>query len=340
MAKWLRKNDEKSQVVISSRVRLARNLSDYPFPNKLNKEQSEDIISKIYKTILEGNTSISKDFKLLKMSELQEVDRQILVENHLISIDLANNEQGAALIKDDEMVSLMINEEDHLRIQSIFSGFKLDEAYDLSDKIDDILEEHLNYAFDEKLGYLTSCPTNVGTGLRASIMMHLPALVEQGYINGVLNAASQIGLAVRGIYGEGTNSVGNIYQVSNQLTLGRKEEEIIGNIMGITRQIIEKELEARETLKFKLKDKLEDRFFRSLGLLKYSRVIDSKESMSLLSNIKLGIEMGYIEDFAMEDIYELMIQIQPANQSKMFNSKDLMERDVNRAKFIRGKLNF
>jgi len=340
MTKWLKKEIDKTKVVISSRIRLARNLIDYPFPNKLKKEQSDEIIKKVQEAILNGNTVLKDEFDFYKMEDLEDIEKQVLVENHLISIDLIKNEKGGALIKKDETISIMINEEDHLRIQALFPGFKLDEAWDLIDKIDDVLEENLNYAFNENIGYLTSCPTNVGTGLRASIMVHLPALAELGYINGVLNAASQIGLAVRGIYGEGTVSHGNIYQISNQLTLGRKEEEIIGNIMGISKQIIEKELSARETLKNQLGLRLEDRFFRSLGILKSARVIDSTEAMNLLSNIKLGIEMGYIDEIATRDIDELMIQIQPAYQLKLYNSKDTLERDINRAKFIREKLNF
>lgn len=340
MTKWLKKEIDKTDVVISSRIRLARNLIDYPFPNKLTKEQSDEIIKKVQETILNGNTVLKDEFNIYNMKDLEEVEKQVLVENHLISIDLSQNEKGGVLIKRDETISIMINEEDHLRIQALFPGFKLDEAWELIDKIDDVLEENLNYAFNENIGYLTACPTNVGTGLRASIMVHLPALTELGYINGVLNAASQIGLAVRGIYGEGTVSYGNIYQISNQLTLGRKEEEIIGNIMGISKQIIEKELAAREKLKNKLGLRLEDRFFRSLAILKNARIIDSKEAMNLLSNIKLGVEMGYIGDITTRYIDELMIQIQPANQLKLYKSKDALERDINRSKFIREKLEF
>ncbi|SHH44380.1 protein arginine kinase [Tepidibacter thalassicus] len=338
MTNWIKNEDNSENVVISSRIRLARNLIDYPFPNKLRKEESEEIIKKVKDTILKGNTVLKDEFEFYKMSELDEIERKIMVENHLISIDLGKNENAGVLIKKDETVSIMINEEDHLRIQTLFSGFKLNEAWDIADKIDDILEENLNYAFDERLGYLTSCPTNVGTGLRASIMVHLPALVELGYINGVLNAANKIGLAVRGIYGEGSGSLGNIYQISNQLTLGRDENEIIGNIIGISKQIIEKELSAREMLKNKLGPKLEDRFFRSLGILKYSRLISSKEAMNLLSNVKLGIEMGYINEFTTRDIDKLMIEIQPAYQLRLYNSMDSIERDMNRAKFIREKL--
>ncbi len=339
MAKWINKEDE-SKIVISSRIRLARNLINYPFPNKLKKEEASEIINQVKKSIVEGNTVLKDEFKEYKMENLDEIEKQMLVEKHLISLDLSQNKKGSALIKEDETVSIMINEEDHLRIQGLFSGLKLERVWDLVDKIDDILEENLNYAFDENLGYLTSCPTNIGTGLRASIMIHLPALVELGYIDGILNAANQIGLAVRGIYGEGSKSFANIYQISNQLTLGRKEEEIIGNIVGISKQIIEKELSAREILKNKLGAKLEDRFFRSLGILNHARVMDSREAMNLLSNLKLGIEMGYIKGLSSREIDELMIHVQPAHQLKRNLSKDPLERDINRAAFIREKLNF
>ncbi|WXR62944.1 protein arginine kinase [Peptostreptococcaceae bacterium AGR-M142] len=335
MANWFEVNDDESKVVISSRIRLARNLIDYPFPNKMKEEESIEVLKKAKDVIVNGNTVLKDDFKYYKMQDCDEVEKGILLEKHLISKEIMENSNSGVLIKNDESVSVMINEEDHIRIQTIFPGFKLNEAFDLADKIDDVLEERLNYAYDERLGFLTSCPTNIGTGLRASIMVHLPALVELGYIDGVLKAANQLGLAVRGIYGENSKALGNIFQISNQLTLGRKEQEIIGNIMGIAKQIIDKELEARDVLKKEKGIRFEDRVYRSLGILKSSRIIDTKEAMNHLSNVKLGIEMNFIEEISTRIIDKLMVDIQPVHQISMYEAKNVVERDINRANHIR-----
>lgn len=338
MVKWFKVNDDESNVVISSRVRLARNLVDYPFPNKIKKEEAQKLLEKVKSVIIDGNSVLKDDFTFHNVKDMNDVEKGVLVEKHLVSKELIESENAGALIKNDENISIMINEEDHLRIQAIFPGFKLDEAFGLIDKIDDLLEENLNYAFHERLGYLTSCPTNIGTGMRASIMVHLPALVELGYIDGVLKAANQLGLAVRGIYGESSKAMGNIFQISNQLTLGRREEELIGNIMGIAKQIIDKELEARELLKSNMGLKIEDRVYRSLGILKYARSIDTRESMNHLSNVKLGIELGYIKDISTRTIDELMIKIQPMHQMKLHGGNTVAQRDENRAKHIREDL--
>lgn len=335
MNSWMKDDLDTGHAIVSSRVRLARNLMDYPFSNKLKDNEAREIINLVSKTIREGDSILRDDFELYSMSEMSELDKAILVEKHLISKELADDKKSAALIKKDETVSIMINEEDHLRIQTIFPGFKVDDAWELADKIDDVLEESLRYAFDERLGYLTACPTNVGTGMRASVMLHLPALVELGYIEGVLRAANQIGLAVRGIYGEGTQALGNIFQISNQLTLGRKEDEILANVMGISKQMVDKEMEARKFLQNRLGFSLEDRIYRALSLLKGARMMDSLEAMSHLSDLKMGVSMGYIKGLTHEQLDKMMVEIQPGFQQKIYTSHDVKERDKNRSEFLR-----
>lgn len=329
-------NDNKA--IISSRIRLARNLANYSFPNKCTPEECEKVIHLVKNAIVNSNTVLKDDFEFYRISDLSEVDRQSMVEEHLISMDLSKNPCGAVLIKKDKTVSIMINEEDHIRIQTLYDGLELDKAWDMASKIDDILEESLNYAFHESLGYLTSCPTNTGTGMRASVMVHLPALTELGYIDEVLKLSGQLGLAVRGIYGEGSDSSGCIYQISNQLTLGRREQETIENVTGMAKQIIDKEIYARQLLKNKLGIKLEDRIFRSLGILKNARTIDSKEAMKLLSTLKLGVDMGYIDNITTKEIDKLMIYIQPGHQSKIYKSNEYTKRDINRAIYLRKSL--
>lgn len=329
MVKWLDNKDE-TKVAISSRIRLARNLINYPFPNKMKKEEAKEIITKVKNSLDEKFDFIKQDMK-----DIEKVQKGILVEKHLISIDLTTKEEASAFISEDEKMSIMVNEEDHLRIQSLMSGVDLEKAYKKANEIDDFLEAHLDYAFDERLGYLTSCPTNVGTGIRASSMLHLPALVELGYIDGVLKAANQLGLVVRGIYGEGSGYKANIFQISNQITLGPKEEDLIGSIQAMSKQIIIKELEAREFLKKKLGYSLKDRVYRSLGILKYAQVIDLNEAMNLLSNLKLGVEMEMIKGLKTREIDQIMIMIQPAYQFSFNQTSNPREKDLYRAEFIR-----
>lgn len=323
---------EVNRVVVSSRVRLARNLKDYPFPNKIDEYHANELIEKVVKTIEEGNTTLKNQFETVIIKNKNMLEKEVLLEKHLISKELLNEKKGAALIKDDETVSIMINEEDHLRIQVLLKGLSLFEAYDICDKVDDVLEERLNYAFSENLGYLTACPTNIGTGLRASVMLHLPALVELGYMGGILESAGQIGLAVRGLHGEGTKSLGSLFQISNQLTLGRKEEEIVGNIIGISKQIVEREFEAEKILRKKMGIYLEDRISRSLGILKTSKIMETEEAMNHLSNVKIGIGMGIINNIENMEVDNLMIKIQPAIQAMISKQAG---RDDKRAEFLR-----
>jgi protein arginine kinase len=340
MAKWVEQLGPESDIIISSRIRLARNIEAFPFPVALTKNRGKELIKMVRDTILEGNTTLKSDFEIFELEELPQLERQVLVEKHLISSALVEQaEKSAALLNKDESVSVMINEEDHIRIQCLLPGFQLDEAWSTADKIDDVLEENIKYSFDEELGYLTSCPTNVGTGIRASVMVHLPALTMTGYINRILQAASQIGLAVRGIHGEGTEFIGNIFQISNQLTLGRNEREIIGNLKDVTLQIIQKERDARNTLLSSNRIQLEDKIYRSYGTLVNARILSSQEFMKLLSDLRLGVDMKIIEGISTDVINQIMVMAQPAYLQKSAGKPlSVNERDIRRAMIVREKL--
>lgn len=250
-----------------------------------------------------------------------------------------NSSKAAFILDDKETISIMINEEDHVRIQCITGGLNLEEVYDVSEKIDDLLEENLEYAFDEKLGYLTACPTNVGTGLRASVMLHLPSLSLNNQINGLLNALAQVGMTIRGLYGEGSKAIGNIYQISNQVTLGRSEEEILSNLKALVLQIINQEIISRENLMKKYKYELEDKIYRALGVLKSAVLLNSSECLKLLSDVRLGVEMGIIKDVNGITLNKLLVESQPATIQKIYGeSLSNKDRDFNRAKFVREKL--
>ncbi len=341
MVKWLEGDGSDKDVVVSSRVRLARNIHNVKFPHMLNKREAEDINKQIASAIISNDDVISREFKYYRLEDMNSVDKQLFVEKHLISPNLLkNNDKGAFLLRDDEKVTIMINEEDHIRLQALLPGFNLEIGWNICDEIDDVIEKKVKYAFDEEFGYLTSCPTNVGTGIRVSVMMHLPCLVLTQKINRILQAVTQIGLAVRGLYGEGTNAKGNMFQISNQTTLGQSEEEIIQKLKNIVFQIISKERAARERILDTKKMEIEDKIYRSLGILKHSRIISSKESMKLLSNVKMGIHMGIISNIDNNKINNLMIGTQPANIVKRY-AKELssVERDVKRAELIRAEIN-
>ena len=295
MTKWYEEPGINDDVVISSRVRIARNLENVKFPQEMTLEDSQNVNNKVIGAV--ENAYNHNYYDYFQVNGLSLLDRHVFVEEHLISPNLIQvPNRGSFFLRNDEKATIMINEEDHLRIQTLMTGLALDECWGLCDEIDNSLEETLDFAFDEKFGYLTSCPTNTGTGLRASAMIHLPSLVHTGYASNIFQAVSQIGLTVRGLYGEGTSVLGNIFQISNQTTLGETEEEIIQKLKNVVLQIIEKEREIRENLVHSKRYEVEDKVYRSFGVLKYGRVISSKEAMSLLSDVKFGIEMGIIKD--------------------------------------------
>ncbi len=310
LSHWMENGGPEIDIVISSRVRAARNLAGHPFPCLASEMETRSVLEKI-RSVAAGKPEMS-DFTCWSMDQLAELEKKVLVEKHLISIFLAGeSKNGALMMRQDEAVSLMINEEDHLRIQAILPGLQLEEAWKEAEKYDDILETELDYAFDENYGYLTACPTNIGTGIRASVMLHLPALILTRQINRFLEALSQIGLAARGVYGEGTEIIGNLIQVSNQVTLGHNESEIISNLYSVIKQVIEQEQNARQALLDKKRDDLADNAWRALGLLKHARIMSSQEAMQLLSDLRLGYDLGLIKAVDHKLLNELLILIRP-----------------------------
>jgi len=337
-SEWIEGSGPDAEIVLTSRIRMARNLAEYPFPSRATAKQKEEVLKVIEKTL--AGLDIMQGSLFLRLGDLDEIDKQFLVERHLISREHAAGSAGSAVaISDLEMYSVMVNEEDHFRMQVVKSGFQLDEAWALMNGLDDKLDEKLNYAFSPNWGYLTACPTNAGTGLRASVMLHLPALVLAKQINQVLQAVIKLGLAVRGLYGEGTEASGNLFQISNQVTLGKSEADIIDNLKKVIRQIIGHEKNAREYLLKNSLKQVEDRIGRSYGLLKNAHVMTSKEAIELLSALRLGIDMGIIKDIERQVINELMVLTQPAHLQKV-SGKDLdaAGRDIERADLIRERL--
>jgi len=338
MSKWYEEEKSNNGIIISSRVRLARNLKKYNFYNKLSAEDAEKMIEEVKNSILGSRTVFGEQFKYIPINKLDENEKFSMVERHIISPELMrNNKPCGVLVKDDETISIMLNEEDHIRIQAIAAGDNIDEAYDTADKIDNLIEESVEYAFSEKFGYLTSCPTNVGTGLRASYMMHLPQLERTGQIRSLTQAISKFGITVRGIYGEGSEAMGSIYQVSNQVTLGQSEREIIENLKKVVSTIVQREQELEKNAYARAKDDVEDKVWRSYGILKTARKISAKEAMQMLSNLMEAKNMGVdpMPDINIRPV-ELMINIQPAI-IQTTNGKDMTptERDKARADYIR-----
>ncbi|WP_078429465.1 protein arginine kinase [Alkalihalobacterium alkalinitrilicum] len=337
---WMKKDGPDSDIVLSSRIRLARNLKDFTFPILATMEEANLIVNHISTNLLKSPYNFIGPLELLPMDDLKANVKKVLVEKHLISPHLSEeSKHGAVLLSEDESVSIMINEEDHLRIQCLFSGFQLNEGLVLASGLDDWIEEKLTYAFDEKRGYLTSCPTNVGTGLRASVMMHLPALVMTQQLTKILPAINQLGLVVRGIYGEGSEALGNLFQVSNQMTLGKSEQDIVEDLRAVVIQLIQQERAAREMLLQSSKIQLEDRVFRSFGILSNSRIMETKEAAQRLSDVRLGIYLGLINGISGNILNELMILTQPGFLQQ-FAGETLSpnQRDERRAALIRERL--
>lgn len=311
-SKWMDGTGPDGEIVLSSRVRLARNIRDIPFPYLAADSQTEEVLAMVRRAA-ESHHEEFGDFSILVIREMMPLHRQVLVEKHLVSPLLVKEPRNSAvLLNSDESVSIMVNEEDHLRIQCLLPGLQLEAAFQRAERYDDLLESELDFAFHEEWGYLTVCPTNVGTGLRASVMVHLPALVLTKQISRVLSAISQVGLAVRGLYGEGSEIVGNLVQISNQITLGQSEAEIVRNLYGVTRQIIEQELQARQLLLNEGRDLISDRVNRAYGILKYARLMPAQEAMQHLSDVRLGVDLGLIDNVPATVLQEMMVYLSPA----------------------------
>jgi len=335
---WLKGTGPHSDIVISSRLRLARNIDKLPFPHWASKKQGKSALDTCREAV--AKSDVLKKMTMFVLEELDTVDKQFLVERHLMSYEHAQKTNSKAVIVDEEeVVSVMINEEDHIRAQVMQSGFNLPEAWDTMNRLDDSLAKELPFAFSQEWGYLTACPTNAGTGMRGSVMLHLPALVMTRQINQVLAAIAKLSFTTRGLYGEGTQATGNFFQISNQVSLGQSENDIIQSINNLIRQIIEQESQCRETLLASNRGMLEDKISRSYGLLKSAHIITSQETTELLSLVRLGCDLGLIKDINRRHVNELFLLIQPAHLQKIEDKKlTSQERDIKRAELIRSKL--
>ena len=334
MDKWYLKNGKDADTVFSVRIRLARNLSGFPFPNKMSDEQKYSVIQKVSDAVFKSE--VGKDYKFIDMDKISETEAIFLAERHLISPEFIKNTKGRALIlKNDESVSVMINEEDHIRIQSIAAGLEFETACKNAFEIEKIIGNAVEYAFDKKFGYLTECPTNLGTGMRASAMLHLPALEKIGALERIFNSISKFGVAIRGTFGEGTKAKNSMYQISNQVTLGISEKESIENIENIINQLISKEKESREAFD---RFRVEDTVFRALGTLKYARIISSEEFYKLISDIRLGVSMGIL-NIPISVINSLNLLNGSAGVSSLAGGNlDADTRDTKRAQNLRESL--
>ena len=332
--KWYQTSGPEGDVVISTRIRLARNLNGYPFPAGMSPAQRKAVCTAVQEAV-DSRCSHAGHFTGYAMEQLPQSEALSMVERHLISPDFAGGEgERRLLLTDDESVSLMVGEEDHIRLQVMYPGLMLEEAYTTADKLDTALDEQLHFAFDDRLGYLTQCPTNLGTGMRASLMLHLPALEEKGALNQLAKTVSKLGLTIRGMYGEGSRSQGAIYQLSNQVTLGISEHAAIENLNSIAAQIIREERATRESLCGNIH--FQDRIWRSVGILSCARTLTNEECMNLVSNVLVGLSCGLLHQPAIEEIHALMNDVQPATLMVAAGEELSPEkRDVLRANAVR-----
>jgi protein arginine kinase len=335
---WMRGKGPEADIVMSSRIRLARNLAQFPFLTRADEEVRGEIERTLHRHVID--LSLGGDLTYFDVNQLEGVDRQFLVERQLISRELAESHGSRGVcFTEGENVSLMVNEEDHLRVQVLRSGFDLDTCWNEINRIDDLLEERVTFAFNEELGFLTACPTNVGTGIRVSVLMHLPALVMTKEIQKVFQALQKISLAVRGLYGEGSQAMGDFYQISNQITLGKSEEQLIKNLRDVIPSIISYERKVRQTLVKESRQALHDKISRAYGTLKSAQSISSEETMHLLSSVRMGVNLGLIDDLPIPTVNELFIHTQPAHLQKLRRSHlDSTDRNVARASYLRQRL--
>ena len=335
IGEWLKGTGPESDIVMSSRVRLARNLAHYPFVSRAN-EQEKTEIEKFLKDRI-ATVPVGKSLEYIDVGHLEEVDRQFLVERQLISREHADA-QGARGVAIDglEQVSLMVNEEDHLRIQCMHSGLDLKGAWEQINTVDEQVEKVVPYAFHPRWGYLTACPTNVGTGIRVSVMLHLPALVMTRQIEKVFRSLHKIQLAVRGLYGEGSQAMGDFYQISNQTTLGKNEEELIEQVGDVVPVLIDYERRAREFLIRESQQNVHDQVSRAFGILRTAQTISAEETMQLLSRVRMGVLLGLIGDVKISDINVLLVRTQPAHLQKLRGEElDTADRNIERARYLR-----
>ncbi len=328
---WYKNSGNDNDVVISTRIRLARNLDGFTFPGNMSSGQAQQIIDRI--------KSVLPDLEYTDINSLPETERSVLVEKHIISKDFAKSEIPAGLFTGDNgKISIMVNEEDHLRMQSIISGYDLSSAFDTINLIDDRIEKSLKYAFSEKYGYLTRCPSNAGTGMRASVMLHLPGLTMTDNIGTMVAAVNKLGVAVRGLYGEGSGAAAQIYQVSNQVTLGVSEEETLQNLKNVVDMLIERERHVRHVLFENSPETFTDKVSRAYGNLAYAHVMSSNEFLNLISYVRMGVSMGIIKGMDITEINVLLTELQPAHIAAQLPDSGKNNRDIKRAEILRGTL--
>jgi protein arginine kinase len=336
--KWYEDKALDSNVVLSSRVRLARNIKGYPFPKRLTPAQAQELVDKVKSAVINDRTPIGQGFTYTDMLKTEKNTKLAMLENHIISPELIQKKLPCGVLTNDEnSVDILVNEEDHIRIQSMVSGYNIEKAWEEADRIDNLIAENVKYAYDDEFGYLTACVTNTGTGMRASFMLHLPMLESNGQIARLASNVSKFGITIRGIYGEGSEPLGAVYQISNQITLGKSEKEIIELLKNITPQIIESENSLREQVLKNRYTELADVSYRALGTLKYCLKISSAEAMDLLSKVRLGIISGIIDsNLCKTNIYNAMMNIQGGNlQLRIGHTANEAERDTERAKYLK-----
>ncbi len=334
---WL-SDKQADSITVSSRVRLARNRKDSAFPGWAGEEECDRIWQELREVLLACGTLKKPD--AVSMADLSTLDKQLLFERHLISREQMERKKGSGVVlRDDESVAAMVNEEDHLRLQCIRPGLDIGTAWEAVNKLDSEIEKTVDYAFSPKIGYLTACPSNVGTGMRASVMLHVPGLVLMNEINAVVKGMAKIGLAVRGLWGEGSEATGNMFQVSNQMTLGEGEADIVRNLEQIVLEIVEHEKNARLRLFERREDVVRDHAGRALGILSNAHILTTKECLDLLSDLRLGIDMGIVTLERPGVINDLLILTQPAHLQKLEGRKlKAEERDIARALLVRSRL--
>ncbi len=335
MSQWYKSLGTEGDIAVSTRIRIARNLKGIPFPARINATQLKAVNDAVKNAVSKVDGSVCGELKVIDMNCISDEEACAMVERHIISPEFAvNRKDKIFVISPDECVSIMVCEEDHIRIQVINAGLALDEAYAIADKIDDLLAQELQFAYDDQFGYLTQCPTNLGTGLRASLMLHLPIIEGNGALSSIADSVSKFGLTVRGLYGEGTKSAASLYQLSNQITLGISEKSALENLKSIAMQIIAKEREDRSVIN---KIALEDSVMRSFGILKYQRILSSEEFMQHISKIKLGCAEGIIDIDETLPV-RLLIECQPYMLQKSFGIMTPDDRDICRGKLVREQL--
>jgi protein arginine kinase len=335
MPEWLEENAPESDVVVSTRIRLARNLADIPFPTSIT--DAEDV-EKVH-ALAKASLLKSPEFKYYRLSDMTEISKRALIERNIISSDLARNNLGGLIANSDESISVMIMEEDHYRLQSLRSGLALKAAYSEADQLDNMLSSGVDYAYDENFGFLTSCPTNVGTGLRASLMLHLPALTAAKGMPRIISMVSKIGMTVRGAYGEGSAASGAFYQISNQITLGVSEKEILSRLLSTASKVIDFERSTRKELYKSLGVVLEDRVWRAVGVLRNARRMSDSEAQKLISDVAFGASLGIVPRLTASSLYKVMMDTRPAIIAERLDDAQPQQRDIARADVLREVFN-